>query len=581
MASGRSVMQPSFSTAARRLLKDFASVAGPSGARAAGLVVAGAALEGVGLSLLAPILALIFGVAAAPGRIGRGVDAAFALLGLETPLSRLLLLLTVFGALMSLRAVIVAARELAVARLYVGFGLALRLRIAKCLSSAKWEHVATLRHARITQMMSGDIQTLGFGILFVLQGLSGAAMLLAQCAIALVFSPALAAILILLLVVGAIALRPMIARAHELGGYLADANLDLLNSNAQFLGGLKLAISQNLETGYVEETRQALDHLAAVQISYRRQYVYGQAALTAISALVGVALMLAGTTWFQVSPAVLITLLLIVSRAVTPVGQIQRGVQEFAHVLAVYEKVRELVDELALAAREAEAPATAVRLPVGPIVFDRVTYRHQDGRGCNGGVSALELAIGPDEFLGITGASGSGKTTFADLLAGLYPPQEGRILVGGHVLSGPALRAWRDTLSYVSQDPFLFHDSVRRNLGWANPLADETAMWRAIDLAGARTLIQGMAAHLDSIVGERGILVSGGERQRIALARALLREPRLLILDEATSAIDSEGERDVLMRLRDMPRRPTIVLIAHRTENLSICDRVVTFGAAR
>jgi ATP-binding cassette subfamily C protein len=480
---------------------------------------------------------------------------------------------------MSLRAVIVAARELAVARLYIGFGLALRLRIAKCLSAAQWEYVATLKHARITQMMSADIQMLGFGILFVLQGLAAAAMLLAQCLTALFIAPGLAAILICLLAFGVFALRPMIVRARKLGGYLSDANLELLNSNAQFLGGLKLAISQNLESSYVEETRQALEHLASVQISYRRQYVYGQAALTSMSALVGIALVLAGTTWLQVSAPVLITLLLIVSRATAPVGQIQQGAQEFAHVLAVYEKVQELVAELTFASGEAREPTGSMSLPDGPIVFERVTYRH--GRESKGGVGDLDLAIQPGEFLGITGASGAGKTTFADLLAGLYPPQAGRILIGGHVFANDMLVEWRRRLSYISQDPFLFHDTIRRNLVWANPLADEDAMWRALDLAGARSLIQGMEKRLDSIVGERGTLVSGGERQRIALARALLREPRLLILDEATSAIDSNGERDVLVRLRDMSKRPTIVLIAHRTENLSICDRVITFGATQ
>ena len=139
----------------------------------------------------------------------------------------------------------------------------------------------------------------------------------------------------------------------------------------------------------------------------------------------------------------------------------------------------------------------------------------------------------------------------------------------------PTLASWRAQLSYVSQDPFLFHDTVRRNLKWAWPGASEADMWQALEVAGAAGIVRGMSGGLDAIVGERGSLVSGGERQRIALARALLRKPRLLIMDEATNAIDIAGERQLLERLTAVEPRPTIVMIAHRNESLALCGRVL------
>jgi ATP-binding cassette subfamily C protein len=143
------------------------------------------------------------------------------------------------------------------------------------------------------------------------------------------------------------------------------------------------------------------------------------------------------------------------------------------------------------------------------------------------------------------------------------------------------LAGWREGVSYVSQDPFLFHDTVRRNLAWANPRASEAEMWSALALADAETLVRRMDKGLDSLVGERGALVSGGERQRIALARAVLRRPRLLVLDEATNAIDIPTEQVLLERLAALSPAPTIVMIAHRPESLAQCSVVIRLDAGR
>ena len=153
--------------------------------------------------------------------------------------------------------------------------------------------------------------------------------------------------------------------------------------------------------------------------------------------------------------------------------------------------------------------------------------------------------------------------------------------MGGVPLTAAALDPWRARIAYVAQDAFLFHGSVRRNLAWMAPDASEEAMWRALEIAGAADIVRRMDGGLETVVGERGTLVSGGERQRLALARAVLRAPRVLILDEATSAIDAAGERAILGRLRAFTPRPVIILIAHRAESLALCDRVLAFADGR
>jgi ATP-binding cassette subfamily C protein len=422
------------------------------------------------------------------------------------------------------------------------------------------------------------------GVHYVLRGATALILLLVQCVLALLLAPLLASVLAVLLVAGAFAFGPMLARSRSLGDYVADANLGLLNASAQFMGGLKLAISQDLQPSFVSLVRQTLRDLAERQLRFARQQVLGQSALVVLIAVLGVLIVFAGLSWFRLAPSLLVALLVIVTRMTAPIAQVQQAAEQFVHLLAVHDRMRQLQDELGCAAAGAES-GTGKACPDGDIAFRNVTFvRPSSSSAPDRQMSAvlhdLSLTIKRGEFLVLTGASGAGKTTFVDLLAGLLSPTSGRIAVGDDTLDSTIMADWRKRLAYVPQDSFLFNDSIRRNLSWANPDAGEAQMWQALEITEAAKLVRGMKDGLDTVVGERGVLVSGGERQRIALARALLRKPLLLILDEATSALDRESERRILAELRSMAPRPTIVLVAHRTENLAASDRVIGLDGA-
>lgn len=567
-------------------LRDFARIAGKKGIVAAGYILAGAVLEGIGISLLVPLLGILYSEAGIPQWLRVGTAAAFALAGAHARVSRLTVLLGIFAVLIALRAIVVSARDFAIFRLQLEFVETQQMRTATALAAAKWEYLAGVRHARVSHIISADVQKLGVGIHFALRGAVAVIIFAVQCALAFLLAPLMAAIVALLLVLGALGIGPMLAKSRSLGDFVADANLSLLDTTTQFMGGLKLAVSQDLQTAFVRQVHEMLKNLADRQMRFARQQALGQSGLIALFGVMGAAAVCAGLFWLQIAPSVLIAFLLVVTRMTAPVEQIHQAAPQITHLLAVYRKIQLFQRELTLATR---TPAIAAEAPYpdGNIIFENVTYQHESLWGASrhesprGGVRELDLVIKQGEFLGVTGASGVGKTTFADLLVGLYPPQSGEIVVGHRRLDGAVTENWRRGLAYVPQDPFLFHDTIRHNLAWANPEADEADMWRALTVVGAGNLVRQMERGLESVVGERGALVSGGERQRIALARALLRNPRLLILDEATSALDSNSESRILAHLSGISPRPTIVVIAQRTEHLTVCDRVIRLEIAR
>lgn len=562
--------------AARAFARDVARFAGPRGAAAAALVALGALFEGLGLVLLVPLLGVVFGLAPPGGLLQRGADLLFGAAGVHGTFGRLASILAAFSGLVIVRAVAVYRRDMTLTDLQSGFVERQRLLVTERLAGASWDQVARLRHARVVHVMSADIQRAGLAAHFLLQGLTAGVMLAVQGAVAILLSPLLAAITLALLAVGGLALVPLLRRSHVLGGDVTNAQFGLLDTTARFLGGLKLATAQGLQSRFVAEFQATLQTLRRRQLDTVRQQSLSGLAMTTGAALIAAALVLLGFGVLHLAPAVLATLVVVIGRMSGPARQIQQGAQHFVHALPAYGKITDLLADLAPAGPASAGPLE-MALPDGPIVFDNVSFAH-DGTA---GVVHLSLAVDPGSFIGVNGPSGAGKTTFADLLVGLLPPQSGTITVGGRPLDAASLPLWRNTVAYVAQDAWLFHDTVRRNLCWSSPQASEDEIWEALRLTGADGLVRRMANGLDTTVGERGTLVSGGERQRLALARALLRRPRLLVLDEATGALDAASEHRIVEALRALAPRPTIVMIAHRTECFAGCDRVLRFEDGR
>jgi len=263
--------------------------------------------------------------------------------------------------------------------------------------------------------------------------------------------------------------------------------------------------------------------------------------------------------------------------------------------LVSFERVFEVLDLPSLIVEKPEAvalPATAASLE-----FERVAFRYPkadeislaslesvartESRDNGEVLRGVSFHAAPGEMVALVGPSGAGKTTITNLVARLYDAQSGAVRVAGHDVRDVTLQSLEDTVGYVTQDAHMFHDTIRANLLYARPDADDQAIWRALEAAQIATLLRALPDGLDTVVGDRGYRLSGGERQRLAIARLLLKAPAIVVLDEATAHLDSESEAAVQQALDAALEGRTSLVIAHRLSTVRNADRILVLDAGQ
>jgi ATP-binding cassette subfamily B protein len=214
----------------------------------------------------------------------------------------------------------------------------------------------------------------------------------------------------------------------------------------------------------------------------------------------------------------------------------------------------------------------------GDIRLDAVRFGHEGDRFV---LDGLDLHVAPGQSLALVGATGSGKSTVAGLLARLYDPEDGRVLLDGHDLRNLRLADVRRAVALVFEETFLFSESVRENIRVGRPEGSDDEVRRAAELAGAAAFIDDLPGGYETILGERGFSLSGGQRQRIAIARAILADPAVLVLDDATSAVDATKEHEIRAALAQVMLGRTTLVIAHRPATIALADRVAVLEGGR
>lgn len=530
------------------------------------LALAAAAAEGTGLLMLVPLLhAMGLAGGGAPAWPGAGLLAGHV--GLEGALA-LYVLLVAAGAL------VIAARTAAAAALQAGYARHLRQAVHGALLAAEWRAFNRLRRDHVQHVMTTEINRTASGVDFLMRLGVGAVEIPFLLAVALRLSPGLTGAALGLAGLCLLLGRPLTRHAYGQGQRWGVAWRALHEAIGEDLAGMRVIRGLGVEAARRRVFAARTDALCQAALAQQRATGLARAALMTLAALAAAVAVWCSVRVFALALSDTLVLMMAFARLITAVLRHQESWRIVAHALPAHTAVHDVLAQCR-AAVEADGSDGRQPPPLPPLAhelrLDAIDFAY-DGTPA---LRAVSATVPARALTAVVGASGAGKSTLADLLLGLLPPDGGRILVDGHELSGPHRRHWRRRAGYVPQDAFLFHDTVRANLTLAAPQASDADVWRALEQAAAADFVRGLPQGLDTVVGDRGDWLSGGQRQRLALARALLPAPELLILDEATGALDAENEQRILDSLAALRGAVTVVVIAHRASTVANADHVI------
>ncbi len=275
------------------------------------------------------------------------------------------------------------------------------------------------------------------------------------------------------------------------------------------------------------------------------------------------------------SPSQFITFLGALFLMVHPIKELSQVNNAIQEGTAAAERIFIILDE----APEADDPSLPPLPPVrGRVEFQNVSFAYATGEAV---LRDIDLVVEPGEVVALVGSSGAGKSTLVDLIPRFYDPQQGRILIDGHDIRGVSLASLRRAMGIVTQEVILFNDTVRNNIAYGLADVDQAAVEAAARAANAHDFITQMPRGYDTLIGDRGTMLSGGQRQRLSIARAILKNPPILILDEATSALDTESEQLVQEAIDRLVKDRTTFVVAHRLSTIRGADRIYALRAGR
>lgn len=527
--------------------------------------------EGLGFAALLPMIGLAAdsdGASSSP--LNRGVRQAMEAIGLPIELGALLIVVTFILVLRSLLRMW--------AMFYVGATMAdvatgIRRRLISNLLRVRWPYLVSQPLGRIANIASSEAMRAGRAYTLVAELIANTIQAVVMTVIAFFVSWHIAVGSIVLGALIALSLHVFVRGSKRTGKKQTMRTKDLLIYLSDTLGNLKPVRAMGREAAFAQ--------LFEGRIRTLRKSIRGQTinreALNNLqdvfsSILLGVGFWLAYVVW-KIPIAELVVSGLLLFRAIASTGKLQKAYQTAVEMESAWYHSEDMIAEAA--ADPEPNPGTAVASFQHMIRLEGVRFEHGNQKVLRG----IDLEIPVGALTVLTGPSGAGKTTIIDLVLGLYRPSAGRVTIDGVDLTEIDLRSWRSQVGYVPQELVLFHDSIRANLTMGDKTIGDDQLEEALRTADAWDFVSRLPQGLDTVVGERGGKLSGGQRQRIALARGMVMHPRLLVLDEVTSALDPTTAAEITDNIRRLSHRMTIVSITHRPEFLEVADRIYEIAA--
>jgi ATP-binding cassette subfamily C protein len=536
---------------------------------AIGLMVALSFMEGVSLLMLVPLLQLV-GLDVQQGSIGQlaqFVSSFFSTIGIQPTLIAVLSIYVLIVIVHSLLRRLETSLSLT---LEYEFVVGFRQRLYRAIANTNWLFFVRSRASDFTHALTNEMERVGAATYYLLNLLATAIVTLVYLVLTLKLSTLMTGLVFLCGAGLMFLLRRKTKVAHETGEGLSEAMSRLYSAVSEHLGGMKIAKSYGAEERHAaifgrltEQIRHLYTHAVRNQAEVSYWFNIGSVIILSLILFISVQVL-------SIPTAGILLLLFLFTRVVPKFSSIQQNLQSFMNMLPSFSRVMELQKQCEEAAETNIQSGEKVEM-CHEIRFENVSFGYDRGGPV---IKDVDLVIKAGQTTAIVGPSGAGKSTIADLVMGLIVPDQGHIRVDGIELNSERVKAWRDQIGYVPQDTFLFHDTLRSNLLWAKPDAKEEEIIQTLRFSASEEFVSGLPKGMETILGDRGILLSGGERQRLALARALLRKPSLLILDEATSSLDSENEKRIQNAIEKLHGQMTILVISHRLSTIRGVDMI-------
>lgn len=540
-------------------------------------------LDGAGILLLAPLLSVI-GIVDIPLASIPGLHLLASLQDL--PIEKaLLFILAIYILLVAVQAIIGRNLSLREIRIHTGFVNQIRLEIYLALLQVNWGFFMKRRKTDLINSLTGELARVTNGAYLFLQLIASVAFTLIQIGLALFISVPMTLFVLGCGLAIAFLSRRFIKQSRMIGTVTTELAQSYLAGITDHFNGMKDIKSNLLESSRYHWLLEWSGKIAHERYENSKVRSNSQLFYKLFSAIMIAAFVFGSVMLFQSQGGYLLLIMVIFSRLWPRFTGIQASMEQIASSLPAFKALMELQEDCRQAKElkdvEGLGAENILPLKLEQHLECRQVYFRYDGQQPEFTLEAINLRIPANGMTAIVGRSGAGKSTLIDLMMGLMKPELGQVLIDGKALTDADLLSLRRSISYVPQEPFLFHGTIRDNLLMIDPHASETQMWEAMEFSSAAEFIRKLPQGLDTVIGDRGIRLSGGERQRLVLARAILRKPSILILDEATSALDSLNETVIQEAIERLKGIMTVIVIAHRLTTIRNADQVIVLDSGK